>query len=72
MSIEVEQEDIEELKKWGIGLWKVAESCHFCRQPTRTWHRASNTPVCSSCAAVHDRSDIKRQDVEQRQAASVN
>lgn len=63
MAIDVEPEDVENLKMWGLGLHKVQEHCYFCNRPTGTWHRASNTPVCGGCAAAHDRADIARKDV---------
>jgi hypothetical protein len=63
MSIEVEQENIEELKLWGMGLHLVQEQCYFCGQPTRTWHLLSNTPVCTDCAGTHNRDDITRVDI---------
>lgn len=63
MAIEIEQEDADVLKSWGLGLARIVESCHFCRTPTRTWHRASNTPVCAGCAESHERSDIDRKDI---------
>jgi hypothetical protein len=58
MAIEVEAEDVEALKAWGIGLEKVAELCVLCRKPSRTWHRASNQPVCQACASTRSPSDL--------------
>lgn len=26
------------------------ENCYFCQTPTSSWHKESNTPVCSRCA----------------------
>lgn len=63
MAIDVEPEEAENLKMWGLGLHQTQEHCHFCDLPTRTWHRASNTPVCGGCAATHDRAEITRPDV---------
>lgn len=58
--IPVEHEDIEELKKWGMGLSNIVELCHFCHNGTRYWHRRTNTPVCQGCAKTHKVSDIKK------------
>jgi len=30
MALAVEHEDVEALKAWGLGLWKVMERCTFC------------------------------------------
>lgn len=57
MSIPVEHEDTAALKAWGLGLEKLAESCCFCRTPTRTWF-AKHTPVCAPCAELRDESEI--------------
>lgn len=59
MTIPVEHEDIDELKKWGIGLSNVMEDCVFCRIPTRYWNKKSNNPCCQSCAKTHKVSDFK-------------
>lgn len=58
MAVVVEHEDVEALKKWGSGLWKVMERCTFCRVETRYWHNASNKPVCQSCAETKSESDL--------------
>lgn len=58
MPIVVEHEDVEALKKWGMGLWKVMERCTFCRIETRYWQKGSNKPVCESCAASKAESDL--------------
>lgn len=57
--IGVELEDIEELKKWGMGLEKIQEQCLFCREPTRYWHKKSNEPVCKFCALYKTEKDVK-------------
>lgn len=59
MAIPVEHEDVEELKKWGLGLENLIERCFFCDTPTRYWHTATNTPVCEGCAATHRVSELK-------------
>lgn len=59
MTIPIVKEDVEELKKWGLGLEKLIERCHFCGQPTRLWHDASNTPVCGGCASSKSVTDIR-------------
>lgn len=62
MAIQVEPEtvsDIEELKKWGLGLDKLMERCDFCGVQTRYWHKETNTPVCEGCANVHTMPDIR-------------
>jgi hypothetical protein len=59
MSIPVEHEDVEELKKWGLGLEKLMEKCELCNVPTRYWHTATNTPVCQSCASTRNVKDLK-------------
>lgn len=71
MAIEIEKEDVEELKKWGLGLHKFQEQCYFCGHPTNTWHRLSNTPVCSNCAEIHDRSDMSRRDIARADPVSA-
>lgn len=58
MSIPVEHEDVEELKKWGMGLSSIQEQCTFCSVPTRYWHTDSNNPCCEACAATHDVADL--------------
>lgn len=60
MVIKVEHEDIEELKKWGLGLSELLEHCHFCNVQTRYWHRATNTPVCEECSKVHTVAELKQ------------
>lgn len=52
--IPVQTEDIEELRSWGMGLESMCEHCFFCSVPTRTWHMATNTPVCEGCAQTHE------------------
>lgn len=59
MAIKIEHEDIEELKKWGLGLETVMESCILCKAPTRFWSVASNCPVCECCAQVSDESAVQ-------------
>jgi len=59
--IPVVHEDVEELKKWGMGLETMLERCVFCRNGTPYWHRESNTPVCECCAETHSVSEIKKQ-----------
>jgi hypothetical protein len=71
MAIVIAQEDKAELKKWGLGLERYLEKCHFCANPTDTWHMDSNTPVCSKCASTHDRSDISRKDITAKEILSV-
>lgn len=56
--ITVEHEDIEELRKWGMGLEAVQENCFFCTTPTRFWHMGTNNPVCECCAKVHTVSEL--------------
>ena len=58
MSIPVEQEDTAALKAWGMGLDRMSERCVLCGTPTRTWHRASNQPVCGGCAESKNVSDL--------------
>lgn len=58
MAIAVEQEDVEALKAWGLGLEKVIERCVFCGTGTRYWHLLSNTPVCECCVGARDVEDI--------------
>lgn len=58
MALVVEHEDVEALKKWGMGLWKMMERCTFCSVETRFWHKASNKPVCESCAALKAETDL--------------
>lgn len=60
MSIPVEQEDIERLKEWGMGLERLQERCVLCGTPTRTWHDATNQPVCGECAESKNVSDLPR------------
>lgn len=58
MSIPVERENAEELKRWGLGLEKLLESCVFCRAGTPFWHRATKQPVCQYCASTHDIAEL--------------
>lgn len=58
MALSVEHEDVEALKGWGMGLWKVLERCTFCGIETRYWHKASNKPVCECCAPSKSERDI--------------
>lgn len=58
MAIPIEHENVEELKKWGMGLSKIVESCCFCNTPTRYWHTKSNQPVCPGCSKTHKVSEI--------------
>lgn len=60
MAIPIKHEDVEELKKWGMGLDKVIERCTLCKQPTRFWHERSNNPCCESCAKSHKVADLLR------------
>jgi hypothetical protein len=71
MAIEIEVEDTEELKKWGLGLHKIKESCHFCKTPTDTWHMASNTPVCSVCAGKYGENDISRKNISDKKPMGI-
>ena len=64
MTIPIERENVEELKKWGMGLEKIVEGCHFCGRQTRDWHSRTNTPVCEGCASTHKVEDIKRSNAE--------
>jgi hypothetical protein len=57
--IRVEHEDVEELKKWGMGLQHILEACRFCGKGTRYWHQPTNNPVCQSCAAGHTVAELK-------------
>lgn len=57
--IPIEQENVDELKKWGMGLSNILEQCEFCRTGTRYWHTPTNTPVCPSCAKHHTVSELK-------------
>lgn len=66
MPIVVKKEDKQELRKWSLRLDRYLETCHFCGVETDTWHLDSNTPVCTSCAHTHERSDILRQDVARK------
>lgn len=59
MAIKIQHEDIEELKKWGLGLETVMESCILCKAPTRFWSVASKCPVCECCAQVRDESAVQ-------------
>jgi hypothetical protein len=58
MSIKVERENLEELKKWGLGLERVHERCVFCRNGTPFWHLPTNNPVCPDCATAHEDSEL--------------
>lgn len=39
---------------------RVYEQCYFCKQETKFWHDATNTPVCQGCAKKYNVKDIKR------------
>lgn len=56
--IPVEHEDVDELKKWGMGLAFIKEHCALCKAPTRWWHKKTNTPCCLSCAKTRSVSDL--------------
>lgn len=58
--IPVEHEDVEGLKKWGMGLSQMLESCALCNTPTRYWHTNSNTPCCQDCAEKHSVEELKK------------
>jgi hypothetical protein len=58
MALAVENEDIEALKAWGLGLEKVMERCFFCRSETRLLHRPSNKHVCDGCAEIHNEQEL--------------
>jgi hypothetical protein len=36
VALQVERESKEALKKWGLGLSKILESCFFCGRSTDT------------------------------------
>lgn len=57
--IKVELEDVEDLKKWGMGLSNMLESCTFCQKPTRYWNDAKNSPVCLCCADMYEEGDLE-------------
>lgn len=59
MAIAIEHEDVEGLKKWGMGLEKLVENCLLCQQPTRYWSVVCNCPVCEECAKTKDEADAK-------------
>lgn len=61
MSIEVVHEDINELKKWGLGLEKIIESCIFCKGKTRYWSKEVNKPICKACANDHSLHEIRKE-----------
>jgi hypothetical protein len=56
--IPVEHEEMEKVADWGLGLEHAVEQCVFCTAGTRYWHKASNTPVCPSCASTKNVSDL--------------
>jgi hypothetical protein len=58
MSISVQHEDAEALKKWGIGLEEAMERCVFCKNGTPFWHLPTNNPVCENCACTHEESEL--------------
>jgi hypothetical protein len=66
--ITIEEEDIEELRKWGMGLEKVQEQCFFCKTPTRFWHMGTNNPVCPHCAETHSVSELPNHRLKKTQA----
>ena len=70
MSIPIEHEDTEELRKWGLGLDQIKEACFFCKQGTRMWF-AQHTPVCETCAQTHEVSDFLARSVQQSVPASA-
>jgi hypothetical protein len=72
MAIPIEHEDVKDLKKWGMGLDKLVEECHFCGTKTRYWHNRTNTPVCEGCAKTNTVADIKRSNVELRGGPAVS
>lgn len=56
--IPVEHEDVQALADWNMGLEQSMEHCVFCDSKTRYWHKASNNPVCPSCASTKNVSDL--------------
>jgi hypothetical protein len=57
--IQIEHENVEELKKWGMGLSRIIENCFFCHTPTRYWNKKANQPCCPSCSKKHKVSEFK-------------
>lgn len=57
--IPVQHEDVEELRKWGMGLENLVERCWFCADFTRYWHMPTNNPVCPACAKAHTVGELK-------------
>jgi hypothetical protein len=51
--IPIEKEPKELFKEF-----RVYENCKFCRKPTDTWNKKTNTPVCDPCAKTHDVCDL--------------
>ena len=43
-----------------MGLERLQEACVLCRKDTAFWHRATNQPVCASCAATHGVEDLPK------------
>ena len=57
--IPIEHEDVEELKKWEMGLSRIIENCFFCHAPARYWNKKANQPCCPSCSKEHKVSEFK-------------
>ena len=57
--IPIEHEDIDELKKWGMGLSEIIELCFFCKTPTRHWNKKANQPCCPGCSKTHKVAEFK-------------
>lgn len=57
--IPITHENVETLKKWGMGLERVLEHCAFCSTPTRYWHLPTNKVVCESCALIHTVAELR-------------
>lgn len=34
------------------------EKCVFCKEPTRYWHKRTNSPVCPECATTHSHEEL--------------
>ena len=38
----------------------IIESCIFCDNKTRYWHKKTNKPICPTCAKVRKVAEIKK------------
>lgn len=54
--IDVEKEPEASTKEF----FGILEKCYFCNIQTLYWYEPTNTPVCQTCAKVHEPYEIAK------------